>query len=112
MDYKKRTIDTRDYWTNDSISDERAHELNETGAIQFKADLQHGRPFLNEVFWFRPLDVLGEITEPTLIIHGNADTLVPIDGSREAATKFTSPVELVEIEDRNTGSPSTTTRST
>ncbi len=98
VDYKKRTIDTRDYWTNDVISDERAEELNSTGGIQFKADLQHGRPFLNEVFWFRPLDVLSEITAPTLIIHGNADTLVPIDGSREAATKFTAPVELVEIE--------------
>ncbi|MEU7138586.1 alpha/beta fold hydrolase [Nocardia sp. NPDC046473] len=98
VDYKKRTIDARDYWTNDAISDERAEELNSTGAIQFKDNLQHGRPFLNEVFWFRPLDVLGEITAPTLIIHGNADTLVPIDGSREAATKFTSPVEFVEIE--------------
>lgn len=98
VDYKKRTIDTRDYWTNDVISDERAEELNSTGAIQFKDDLQHGRPFLNEVFWFRPLDVLSEITAPTLIVHGNADTLVPIEGSREAVTEFTSPVEFVEID--------------
>ncbi|OBA68233.1 alpha/beta hydrolase [Nocardia sp. 852002-20019_SCH5090214] len=98
VDYKQRTIDSRDYWSNDVISDERARELNDTGALQFKADLKHGRPFLNEVFWFRPMDVLSEIKAPTLIIHGNADTLVPIDGSREAATKFTAPVEFVEIE--------------
>ncbi|MGV9679336.1 alpha/beta hydrolase [Nocardia sp. NPDC003482] len=98
VDYKQRTIDSRGYWSNDVISDERAKELNDTGALQFKADLKHGRPFLNEVFWFRPLDVLSEIKAPTLIIHGNADTLVPIDGSREAATKFTASVEFVEIE--------------
>ena len=98
VDYKQRTIDSRDYWHGDVISDERANELNATGALQFKADLKHGRPFLNEVFWFRPMDVLSEIKAPTLIIHGNADTLVPIDGSREAATKFTAPVEFVEIE--------------
>lgn len=98
VDYKQRTIDSRDYWTNDVLSDERVKELNDTGALQFKADLKHGRPFLNEVFWFRPLDALSEIKAPTLIIHGNADTLVPIDGSREAASRFTAPVELIEIE--------------
>lgn len=98
FDYKKRTIDTRDYWTNDVISDERAEELNRTGAVQFTPSLKHGRPLLNEVFWLKPNDVLGEITVPTLVVHGNADTLVPIDGTREAITKFTAPVELVEIE--------------
>jgi alpha-beta hydrolase superfamily lysophospholipase len=98
FDYKKRTIDTRDYWTNDVINDERAKELNETGAVQFTPSLKHGRPLLNEVFWLKPNEVLGEITVPTLVVHGNADTLVPIDGTREAITKFTAPVELVEIE--------------
>ncbi|MEU6563261.1 alpha/beta hydrolase [Nocardia nova] len=98
FDYKWRTIDSRDYWTDDVIGDERAKELTETGALQFKSDLKHGRPFLNEVFWLKPNDVLGEITAPTLVVHGNADTLVPIDGTREAITKFTAPVELIEIE--------------
>ncbi|WP_454199260.1 alpha/beta hydrolase [Nocardia sp. Marseille-Q1738] len=98
LDYKKRTIDNRDYWTNDVISDERAKELNDTGAVQFSPTLKHGRPLLNEVFWLKPNEVLGEIETPTLIIHGNADTLVPIDGSRAAVAQFTAPVELIEIE--------------
>ncbi|MFF0494749.1 alpha/beta hydrolase [Nocardia sp. NPDC004068] len=98
FDYKKRTIDTRDYWHDDVISDERAKELNDTGAVQFTPTLKHGRPLLNEVFWLKPNEILGEITTPTLIIHGNADTLVPIDGSRAAVAQFTAPVELVEIE--------------
>lgn len=98
FDYKKRTIDSRDYWRSDVISDERAEELNETGALLFKADLKHGRPFLNEVFWLKPHEVLGEITSPTLIVHGNADTLVPIEGSRNAVAQFTAPVELVEVD--------------
>lgn len=98
LDYKKRTIDTRPYWTNDVINDEAAQELNETGAIQFTPTLNHGRPLLNEVFWLKPNDVLDEIEAPTLIVHGNADTLVPIDGSRQALTEFTAPVELVEVD--------------
>ncbi|WP_024802888.1 alpha/beta hydrolase [Nocardia sp. BMG51109] len=98
FDYKRRTIDSRGYWTDDALSDERAKELNETGAVQFTPRLKHGRPFLNEVFWLEPNDVLGEITVPTLIVHGDADTLVPIEGTRDAITKFIAPVELVEIE--------------
>ncbi|MBF6099338.1 alpha/beta fold hydrolase [Nocardia cyriacigeorgica] len=98
FDYKKRTIDTRPYWTDDVINDEAARELNETGAIQFTPTLKHGRPLLNEVFWLKPNEVLGEIKTPTLIVHGNADTLVPIDGSRAAVAQFTAPVELVEID--------------
>jgi uncharacterized protein len=98
LDYKKRTIDSRDYWTNDIISDEKAEELTATGAIQFTPTLKHGRPLLNEVFWLKPNEVLGEIEADTLIVHGDADTLVPIDGSRAAVDQFTAPVELVEIE--------------
>ncbi|MGK8502838.1 alpha/beta hydrolase [Nocardia asiatica] len=98
FDYKKRTIDTRPYWTNDVINDEGARQLNETGAIQFTPTLEHGRPLLNEVFWLKPNEVLSEIKTPTLIVHGNADTLVPIDGSRAAVARFTAPVELVEID--------------
>ncbi|WP_282777470.1 alpha/beta fold hydrolase [Nocardia sp. CC201C] len=98
FDYKKRTIDSRDYWANDVISEEKAKELNETGAVQFTPTLKHGRPLLNEVFWLKPNEVLGEIKTPTLVVHGNADTLVPIDGTRAALAEFTAPVELVEIE--------------
>ncbi|PKV76701.1 alpha/beta hydrolase [Nocardia fluminea] len=98
LDYKKRTIDTRDYWDNDVINDEKAEELNATGAIQFTPTLRHGRPLLNEVFWLKPNEVLGEIKADTLIVHGNADTLVPINGSRAAVSQFTAPVELVEID--------------
>ncbi len=98
FDYKKRTIDTRDYWHDDVISAEAADELNQTGAVQFTPTLKHGRPLLNEVFWLKPNEILGEIETPTLIVHGNADTLVPIDGSRQAIAQFTAPVELVEIE--------------
>ncbi|MEV6363180.1 alpha/beta hydrolase [Nocardia asteroides] len=98
LDYKKRTIDSRDYWTNDVINDEKAEELTSTGAIQFTPTLRHGRPLLNEVFWLKPNEVLNEIEADTLIVHGSADTLVPVDGSRAAVAKFSAPVELVEIE--------------
>lgn len=64
LDYKKRTIDSRGYWHEDYLNDEQAQRLRRLGYIQFTPSLRHGRPILNEVFWFEPLAVLGEITAP------------------------------------------------
>ncbi|MFE2673098.1 alpha/beta hydrolase [Streptomyces hygroscopicus] len=98
LDYKWRTIDTRAYWVNDSISEESAQQLNEQGFIQFTPTLRHGRPLFNEVFWFHPHEVLDEVRAPTLIVHGTEDTFVPIGLSRAAVQKFRAPCEIIEIE--------------
>jgi alpha-beta hydrolase superfamily lysophospholipase len=98
LDYKKRTIDSRPYWENDQLSDDAAHTLAEQGYIQFTPTLRHGRPILNEVFWLQLQTVLGQITAPTLIVHGTKDTFVPVESSRQAVTQFTADCQLVEIE--------------
>jgi len=98
LDYKKRTIDTRPYWSNDSINDEAARQLTEHGYIDFTPTLRHGRAIFNEVFWLRPDDALGEIQAPTLIVHGTKDTFVPIESSRAAMNQLQVECKLVEIE--------------
>ncbi|MFJ3896844.1 alpha/beta hydrolase [Streptomyces sp. NPDC090083] len=98
LNYKRRTIDSRPYWTDDVISEEAAAELTERGAIQFTPTLRHGRPMMNEVFWLKPHKALGEVQAPTLIVHGTADTLVPFESSQDAVARFTAPVELVPVE--------------
>jgi alpha-beta hydrolase superfamily lysophospholipase len=98
LDYKLRTIDSRSYWHDDRLDDEMTEQLRGQGYIQFTPTLRHGRPILNEVFWFKPLDVLGEITAPTLVVHGTKDTFVPIDSSRQAMTLVRADHRLVEIE--------------
>ncbi|MGW4302488.1 alpha/beta hydrolase [Streptomyces sp. NPDC004646] len=98
LDYKRRTIDSRDYWADDVIGDAAAAELTEHGSLQFTPTLRHGRPMLNEVFWLKPHEALGEVEAPTLIVHGTADTLVPFESSRDALPRFTAPVQLVPVE--------------
>ncbi|HET9141312.1 alpha/beta hydrolase [Actinophytocola sp.] len=98
FDYKKRTIDSRPYWSDDQLDDETARQLAADGHINFTPTLKHGRAILNEVFWLRPDDVIGEITAPTLLVHGTKDTFVPIESSRAAVNLFRTEVRLVEIE--------------
>jgi hypothetical protein len=98
LDYKLRTIDSRPYWHDDHLDDEMAGQLSEHGYIQFTPSLRHGYGILNEVFWFKPLDVLGEITAPTLLVHGTKDTFVPIDLTRAALPRLRAEHRLVEIE--------------
>jgi pimeloyl-ACP methyl ester carboxylesterase len=95
---KKRTIDSGDYWRDDYLDDEQAQRLSELGYIQFTPSLRHGRPILNEVFWFEPLAVLSDITASTLVVHDTKDTFVPVESSRAALPLLRSEHRLVEIE--------------
>jgi uncharacterized protein len=98
LDYKLRTIDSRAYWRGDQLDEDMAGQLREQGYIQFTPSLRHGRPLLNEVFWFKPLEVLGDIRAPTLLVHGTEDTFVPIELTRAALSGFRTAYRLVEIE--------------
>lgn len=98
LDYKKRTITSRGYWHDDRLDGEAVARLNELGYIQFTPTLRHGRPILNEAFWFDALAALPQITAPTMIVHGTKDTFVPVESSREAVGRFTAECRLVEIE--------------
>lgn len=98
LDYKWRTIDSRAYWVDESITEEAAQGLKERGAVQFTPTLVHGRPMLNEAFWFPTQQALSLVQAPTLIVHGTADTLVPFESSQNAVARFTAPVQLVPVD--------------
>jgi pimeloyl-ACP methyl ester carboxylesterase len=98
LDYKQRTIDSRPYWTDDRLDEVMARQLEQQGFIQFTPTLRHGRPILNEVFWFDVLAVVPEITAPTLVVHGTKDTFVPVEASRSAMDRFGVEHKLVEVE--------------
>jgi uncharacterized protein len=98
LDYQNRFIDQKPYWSDDFIDPEHAEQLAEVGYVEHSPTFKLGRAMLNEVFWIHPRQVLGEITAPTLIIHGTKDTFISIDSSRSAVPLLQAPHRLVEIE--------------
>lgn len=98
LDYKKRFIDDKPYWHDEQIDEEAGRQLLRDGFIAHAPTFNLGRPLLNEVFYLQPHAVLGDITAPTLIVHGTGDTFIPVESSRWASDQLTVAHQLIEVE--------------
>jgi pimeloyl-ACP methyl ester carboxylesterase len=98
IDYKKRFIDDKPYWSDDRIDETAGRELAERGFLAHSPTFKLGRPLLNEIFQLRPDRAMGEITTPTLVVHGTRDTFIPVDSSRTYVQLVRGPARLLEID--------------
>lgn len=98
LNYKKRFVDDKPYWSDDQINDEAAQKLSVQGFVAHSPTFKLGRALLNEVFWLQPHTVLDQISTPTFIVHGTKDTFIPVESSRAAAEHLRVPHQLVEVD--------------
>ncbi|RLK58773.1 alpha/beta hydrolase [Actinokineospora cianjurensis] len=98
IDYKQRFVDEKKAWEADYLNDRGAEQLREQGYVGHGPSFRLGRPMLNEVFWLQPRVVLGEITAPTLIVHGSEDTFISVESSRQAVQQLTCDHRFIELE--------------
>ncbi|GGN38238.1 hypothetical protein FHR83_005451 [Actinoplanes campanulatus] len=98
VNYKKRFIDDKPYWSDDQISESAGRELEENGFLPHSPTFKLGRPLLNEVFYLRPDHAFEKITTPTLVLHGTRDTFIPVQSSRDYASRISAVSRLIEIE--------------
>lgn len=98
LDYKKRFIDDKPYWSTDRIDDQAGHELAEQGFVAHSPTFKLGRALLNEVFYLQPRQTLDAVTAPTLLIHGTGDTFIPVESSHAAVPLFTTKASLIEVD--------------
>jgi pimeloyl-ACP methyl ester carboxylesterase len=98
LDYKQRFIDQKPYWTGDRLDPDHAAQLAADGWLPHSPTFPLSAALLNEVFWWDVRAELPHISAPTLIVHGTADTFIPIDSSRAAAETLRCRHRLVEID--------------
>lgn len=103
LNYKRRFVDEKPYWHDDHIEEAAGDELAAQGFVAHSPGFKLGRPLLNEVFYLEPHRVLGDITTPTLIVHGTGDTFIPVQSSRDAVGQFGGEAKLIEIESAQYG---------
>lgn len=98
LDYRKRFIEDKPFWSDGEIDEEAGARLMADGFIAHSPTFKLGRPMLNEVFYLRPVDSLDQVPVPVLIVHGTADTFIPVESSRSLAARLGTRAQLVEIE--------------
>ncbi|MEW1837781.1 alpha/beta fold hydrolase [Nonomuraea angiospora] len=97
LNYKNRFVDDKPYWQDDYINGDAAQELAAQGFVRHSPTFKLGRALLNEVFYLQPHMELGNITTPTLLVHGTGDTFIPVQSSRDAIRRFGGDARLIEI---------------
>lgn len=81
LDYKPWAID-HEFWDKDQLSDIGKNKMN-TEKYIIRNDFKIGMALFNELLCFEPASVLKQLNIPVLFIHGDQDSIVPINISRE-----------------------------
>ena len=83
------------FWVNGHLTKEAQKSIENFGFIE-RNGFKLGRPMINELLSFDPIKGLSNFKKPILFLHGTADSVIPIESTRECC-KRCSNSDLIEI---------------
>lgn len=99
IDYRGRFVDEKPEWSPEGYLDaEGAADLKQQGYLGHGPGFRLGRALLNEAFWFEARENLPHIAAPTLVVHGSADTFVPVESSQAADRDLVCEHRLLQLD--------------
>ena len=101
LDYGKRMILDKPYWSGAGLTDDGIALLSERGWLDH-GEFKIGPAMFNELLYMRPQARVRDLEIPLLVIHGSRDSVVPHDVARNCAGEA-GDSEFVTVEGADHG---------
>ena len=101
LNYGQRMLYSKSYWSKDHITTGGAKILQKQGWLHH-GSFRMGRALINELFYVKPFEKISDIMIPILTIHGDKDSMVPINVSKKFA-KSNKKSEFMSIKGADHG---------
>ncbi len=95
LDYEEDTLGQYRMLSDGAMTPSAARTLNRTGSLK-AGGIRYGAALLNELPYFSGVKAVSRLTCPCLIVHGDADSIVPFSSSERVANE-NSECRLVNI---------------
>ena len=95
VDYEEDVLGQHGAVVNGALTEEAAGRLRQCGYVEMD-DIRYGPALLNELRYISGVEGLRRLACPTLIIHGDSDSIVPYSSSQRAA-EIQEGCELINI---------------
>ena len=79
-----------------NLEPEKMEQLSQTGSYDYNGDVV-GMNFIQEIGKFKPVEEISKFKGPVLIIHGDADELVPIENAMKLQKALQGREKLIII---------------
>lgn len=101
LDYEEDTLGQYKMLSDGALTPDAARTLKRTGSLK-AGGIRYGAALLNELPHFSGVTAISRLACPCLIVHGDADSIVPFTSSERVANKNTR-CRLVNIPDTDHG---------
>ena len=90
LDYRRTFLNPESEWGLEVFNQEAQRKAFQTGFLNVNPDFQIDVKLLVEMAFLDPIAFLGKLTQRILLIHGEADSMVPFSISEEVANRLPS----------------------